>query len=86
MRTIEPTSQNRQEICMFLEANGIDPKRIPQEPFIYDGRRRQIEVEVAVIVDGRWASRPGTNIRWTVITRYRIAPNKTPRRFIRNSR
>lgn len=86
MRIIEPTSQNRPEVCRFLEANGIDPNRILRQPFIYDGRRRQIDVEVAVVVDGGWVPRPGTSLPHTVTTRYRIAPGATPRRFIRSPR
>lgn len=82
MRVLDPDTHQRESICDFLRANGIDPNRVPLQPFIYDGRRREIRVDRIAEVDGVIQLTPDGAELLTVPGRYRVRRGHEPWRYV----
>lgn len=82
MRILDPEIHTRESISDFLSANGVDPNRVPLQPFVYDGRKREIRVDRFMEVDGVLQLTPDKSELLVVPCRYRVRRGHGPAQYI----
>ncbi|WP_455833731.1 hypothetical protein [Pseudarthrobacter siccitolerans] len=82
MRVLDPETHPRESISDFLRANGVDPNRVPLQPFVYDGRKREIRVDRIAEVDGIIQLTPDKSELLTVPSRYRVVRGHEPSKYL----
>ena len=83
MRVLDPETHTKESISDFLRANGVDPNRVPLQPFIYDGRKREIRVDRFMEVGGVLQLTPDKTELLVVPCRYRVLRGHEPAKYIR---
>lgn len=82
MRVIDPEVIDRDAVCRFLEANGIDPHWIAREPLVYDGRALRIRADYCPHTEDGKRILSGSRIGFlTIPVWYKVHREATPRRY-----